>query len=292
MRQHPIPQNVLDVEFKLFTKFTLREFAFLAVGVGGGGIFLFLTSKGVIPGIIGIPVFIVMAGIGAFLGLVPINDQPADKFIINYFNAINRPTQRVWLNKELKTEREKPLVTPEKKKSKIIGGGKVEEKEVETENDTVTDIFEVDQKGTTSTQTKSAFQDKEGEEIIQQTEVEIDTGPRPLDNSDNLLVITEENISRYQFDIKSKDKLPGNINIWLATRDNKAIPNINTYLKDGDGKLLYANKTGPNGYFLTNQVYPEGVYNIEFQKDGIRIPDIKLVIGKNSSKLPIRINTI
>ena len=40
MRQHAIPQNILDVEFKIFTKFTLKEFAYLGIGVGIGGVFL------------------------------------------------------------------------------------------------------------------------------------------------------------------------------------------------------------------------------------------------------------
>jgi len=123
MRQHPIPQNVLDVEFKLFTKFTLKEFAYLATGVSIGGIFLYLTSRGDIPGVIGIPIFVIFAGLGTFFALVPINDQPADKAIANFFTAINRPTQRVWLNDKLKDERIKPELTTgeELNKPKIIG---------------------------------------------------------------------------------------------------------------------------------------------------------------------------
>lgn len=96
MRQHPIPQNILDIEFKLFTKFTIREFAYMAIGIGFGGIFLYLFSKGEIPAVIALPVFLISSGIGLFLGLVPINDQNADVFMRNYFLAISRPTQRVW----------------------------------------------------------------------------------------------------------------------------------------------------------------------------------------------------
>ena len=46
MKQHPIPQNVLDVEFKLFTKFTVREFAYIAIGFGFGGIFIQIPRAG------------------------------------------------------------------------------------------------------------------------------------------------------------------------------------------------------------------------------------------------------
>jgi len=136
MKQHPIPQNILDIEFKLFTKFTVKEFAYIAVGVGFGGIFLYLFSLKILPFYLAIPAFVVLSGLGLFLGLVPINDQKADVFMSNYFRAIKRPTQRVWRNKsfdekvELEaSERGLSLTqgtlerTPDKQgKAKIIGG--------------------------------------------------------------------------------------------------------------------------------------------------------------------------
>jgi hypothetical protein len=99
MKQHPIPQNILDIEFKLFTRFTLKEFIYVAIGIGFGGIFLFLFTKGIVHPGIAIPIFLLSSAIGLFLGLVPINDQKADVFLTNYFGAIRKPTQRVWKNK-------------------------------------------------------------------------------------------------------------------------------------------------------------------------------------------------
>lgn len=272
MRQHPIPQNVLDVEFKLFTKFTFKEFVYLAIGVGIGGFFLYYTTKGQIPGIIGIPAFVVFAGLGTFFALVPINDQPADRFITNFFTAINRPTQRAWLNSELKNQRSKPVIQTQQSKSKIIGVAKFfkPKKEVFSEQPG-DDIFgEKDSKPLT-------------EEIKKEEVLQINS------NIDDTIIISEENLSHYQFIIKSVDKLPGNINIWLCTKDNKPIPNINTYLKDSEGKILYANRTGKNGYFLTNKIYPDGVYNIEFEGTDQPIPVVKIVLSKNMGKLPFKI---
>lgn len=253
MRQHAIPQNVLDVEFKLFTKFTLREFAYLAIGVSIGGIFLYFTTKGQIPGIIGVPIFVIFSALGAFFALVPINDQPADKFVTNYFNAINRPTQRVWLNSELKNQRVKPTIQTEQKKSKIIGG------------------FDVNKIK------KQIFKEQPQDDILNTTQKDIS------------IIINEENLSRYQFSIKSVDKLPGNINIWLIKESNQPIPNINTYLKDSSGKILYANKTDKNGYFISNRVFPDGIYNIEFEGLQSELPPIKIVLTKNMGKLPYKI---
>lgn len=282
MRQHPIPQNVLDIEFKLFTKFTLKEFAYLAIGVSIGGIFLYMSIRGDMPGIIGIPAFILFGGAGAFLALVPINDQNADAFIVNYFSAINKPTQRVWLNKTMKEERIKPQlqstqVTGEKGKTgkgRVIGGSKIPE----AQN---IPVF-VENPGDDILQENTVSESKQ--EIVEKVEKQI-----PSAIEENILTISEENVSRYQFNIKSIDKLPGNINLWLCTKENQPIPNVTTYLKNTEGKILYANKTGPNGYFLTNKQFPSGVYMIEFENIPSGKLRLKLVLTENISKLPLKI---
>lgn len=256
MRQHPIPQNVLDVEFKLFTKFTLKEFVYLAIGVSIGGIFLYFTSKGHVPGIIGIPIFVIFSSLGAFFALVPINDQPADRFVSNFFNAINQPTQRVWLNTELKNQKMKPILQTQQKKSNIIGAfdiGKIK---------------------------KQLFKENPGDDILEN------------ETQENIITINEENIHKYQFPIKSVDRLPGNINIWLINKDNQPIPNINTYLKDSTNKILYANKTDKNGYFISNRMFPEGIYKLEFEGVTDSMPNINIVLSKNMGKLPYKIKIL
>ena len=100
MKQHPIPQNILDIEFKVFTKFTIREFAYMAMGIGFGGIFLYLFSTKAVSGFVAFPVFIFSSLFGLFLGLVPINEQKPDVFLRNFLAAITRPTQRVWRNNQ------------------------------------------------------------------------------------------------------------------------------------------------------------------------------------------------
>ena len=275
MRQHPIPQNVLDIEFKLFTRFTLKEFAYLALGIGTGSIFLYLSIGGDIPGIVGIPLFALLSGIGSFLALVPINDLPADKAIINFFSAINKPTQRVWLNETMKEQRIKPQVSAiDESKKKVIGASDL-----------------------TQQQKANIFEENPGDDILAVESIEsVNTTPQVVEekkesvtSSEEYITITEENISRFQFPIKSVDQLPGNINIWLCTKDNQPLSNINSFLKDSNGKILYANKTGPNGYFLTNKIYPEGIYTIEFEGLISRAPKLRIVVSNNQSKLPLKI---
>lgn len=276
MRQHAIPQNILDVEFKLFTRFTLKEFAYLAAGIGFGGIFLYLVGKGLFPGVIGIPIFVITSLSGIILALVPINDQNADVFIKNYVTAINKPTQRVWLNKEMKEERVKPDVKPGEDGSLIQKGLKETKKKIIGGN-----LLGLEKKEEPKEKT---FKEKKLPQTIEEQK------PKPINPT--VIQINDQNITNYQIDIKSLKQLPGNINIWLSTKELKPVPNVVTYLRDQNGKTLYANKTGPNGYFLTNKEWEQGIYSIEFQHTQYKFPKVQLVLTKNMDKKPIKITTI
>jgi len=267
MRQHPIPQNILDVEFKLFSKFTLKEFAYLAIGIGFGGLMIYLTVSKIIPVLIGVPVCILTSGAGIFLGLVPINDQDADVFIKNYIRAITSPTQRVWMNSEMQQERGKPELKPsaegklvqksfKEKKSAIIGG--------------------------------NLLQTSTPEEELPETE----TTTKPLPTVQERLIISDENRNSYEFTIQNLEKLPGNINIWLNTSSMVSIPNVITYMKGEDGKILYANRTGASGYFLTNKLWPKGIYYLEFIHPEYKFPKVEIIITDENHKLPIKINPL
>lgn len=100
METHAVPQEIMGVEFKLFGNFlSLREFVFIAVGLALAYFFYFLMQKGVLPAILAFPAILFFGLGGTLIGLVPIQERSLDKWIINYFSAINRPTQRVWKKK-------------------------------------------------------------------------------------------------------------------------------------------------------------------------------------------------
>jgi len=278
MRQHAIPQNILDIEFKIFTRFTLKEFAYLAIGFGIGGIMIYLVVSDIIPPILGIPIFVVSSGLGAFLGLVPINEQDADVFIKNYITAITNPTQRVWLNKELKEKGAKPELKPDEEGKLIPKDIKTKKKKIIGESlPTRKDAVEIE--------------DNDPRDMLDE-ELNVDPQLTAVLPSSNILIITEENISKYQFNIASTDKLPGNINFWLSTKDSKPVPNVIVYLKSSDGKILYANKTGESGYFLTNKLWEPGIYMLEFQHPTYEFPKVQLEVTNKKNKLPIKISTV
>jgi len=278
MKQHAIPQNVLDVEFKLFTKFTLKEFAYLAIGVGFGGLMLYLTVGGEIPKIIGIPVFLLSSIAGIFLALVPINDQPADKFIQSYIKAITNPTQRVWISKDSKNKKAKPSVKPSEDGKLIPKSSKEKKKK----------IVGAQQLPLRKDEPVSEAQ----KEIDEQLEKLEKVSPAPKSMNPNHILISQENIAEYQFNAKGFDKLPGNINIWISTKDFKPIPNVVATLKDEHGNILYANKTGNNGYFLTNQQWKPGKYSVEFDTNQYILPKVEILLSGKENNLPIKITTL
>jgi len=89
--QHPVPQNIMDVEFKLIGDLTMRQFAYLFVA----GISAYLSYLLVI-GLFKWPtvIFLILLGIG--LAFVPIEERGLDEWIVNFFRAINSQTQKVW----------------------------------------------------------------------------------------------------------------------------------------------------------------------------------------------------
>ncbi len=91
-KQHPIPQNVLGVEFKLVGGLTLRQFLFLSVFL----IIAFIIFQSNLPGLIKTPTAAVLALLGAFISLVPIQDRSADVWLKNFLVAVTSPTERLW----------------------------------------------------------------------------------------------------------------------------------------------------------------------------------------------------
>lgn len=90
--QHPIPQNVMGVEFKLVGGLTLRQFAFLA----GFIIVAWVLYSSNLPNVIKTPGAVTIALLGLFISLVPIQDRSADIWLKNFLLAVSSPTQRVW----------------------------------------------------------------------------------------------------------------------------------------------------------------------------------------------------
>jgi len=92
-KQHPIPQQVLGIQFKIVGDLTLRQFVILALF---GGLAYALFSLPNVNPLIKIPLAGIVLLIGVAFSLVPVQDQPLDRWLANFFEAIYSPTKRVW----------------------------------------------------------------------------------------------------------------------------------------------------------------------------------------------------
>lgn len=91
-KQHPVPQNVMDVQFKLIGDLTMRQFAYLFVF----GLASYIASVSVV-GLFKWPIVVFLALLALGLAFVPIEERGLDEWIVNFVKAIRHPTQRIWM---------------------------------------------------------------------------------------------------------------------------------------------------------------------------------------------------
>ena len=91
-RQHPIPQNFMDVEFKIVGDFTVRQFIYLCAT----GLPTYLIYQAPIQGFLKAVGVLVFGLLGIVLVFVPIDDRSADVWIVNFFRAVYGNNRRVW----------------------------------------------------------------------------------------------------------------------------------------------------------------------------------------------------
>ena len=92
MENHPIPQDITGFQFKLIGDMTIKQFAFLAIGIILGWITYILP----IFILIKLPFVLFFAGFGAAAAFVPIQGRPLDIMIANYIKDLFNPTQYVY----------------------------------------------------------------------------------------------------------------------------------------------------------------------------------------------------
>jgi hypothetical protein len=88
--QHAVPQNIMDVEFKLIGELTMRQFSYLLVF----GLLAYFSTN--IPGLFKWPAVLFFAILAIGLAFVPVQERGLDEWLVNFYRAITSPTQRVW----------------------------------------------------------------------------------------------------------------------------------------------------------------------------------------------------
>jgi len=91
-KQHPIPQNFMDVEFKIVGDFTVRQFTYLC----GTGLPMYLLYSSNLQGFLKTILLIILGFLGFLLVFVPIDDRGMDVWIVNFFKSVYSHNRRVW----------------------------------------------------------------------------------------------------------------------------------------------------------------------------------------------------
>ena len=90
-QQHAVPQNFMDVEFKLIGDLTIRQFVYLLVFLG-----LAYGAYATILGILKFPITAILGILGIGFAFVPIEERGMDQWLINFIRAVHSPTERMW----------------------------------------------------------------------------------------------------------------------------------------------------------------------------------------------------
>ncbi len=99
---HPIPQNVTNFEFHLVGDMTLKQFGYLAAGLGLA--FLVFTTLSTVQPIIAWPIIIISSILGVAFAFLPIQERPLDHWVGAFFKAIFKPTSLKYSSKIINPE--------------------------------------------------------------------------------------------------------------------------------------------------------------------------------------------
>ena len=115
MENHPIPQDVTGFQFKLIGNMTVKQFAYVAVGVVLSVIVYYLP----ILFIIKIPFIILFAGVGVSLAFLPIDGRPMDVMLTQFLHALIYPNQYIYAKEGVDLSFSFPVHTIKKQNNTI-----------------------------------------------------------------------------------------------------------------------------------------------------------------------------
>jgi hypothetical protein len=92
MENHPIPQDVTGFQFKLIGNMTVKQFAYVAVGVVLSVIFYYAPLLFVIK----IPFIILFSSVGVALAFLPLDGRPLDVMLSQFLRALFLPNQYIY----------------------------------------------------------------------------------------------------------------------------------------------------------------------------------------------------
>lgn len=95
MKQHAVPENIMDVEFKLFGSLTAKQFGYIVAG-GIVGLFFYFVFKSFNSMLLSWVFAVLSVILGLSLALIRINEQPFEIWLGNFLEAMFSSQKRVW----------------------------------------------------------------------------------------------------------------------------------------------------------------------------------------------------
>jgi len=282
MKQHAVPQAIMEVEFNLFGAMNVRQFGYVA-GSGGVGYFLYL----IMPGILKWPMAIICVLFGLALAFIPLDDRPMDQWVTNFLLSLKRTTRRVW-----KSTVEPPaflLDTPgaiEKgygsarpavieKKGGMEGAGvfsaidkevaEVADKEVrEVDNELLQMVSEAKRNVATFAKKPQVPETHAQQSIL--TDAQYDTES------------PEEKFAASATAMKSLTTQPGVINGGVYDIEGTPVQDAIIILRDNQKRPVQVVKTNSKGLFLADSAVNPGEYIITVEKGDMRFESRRIVV--------------
>lgn len=101
-QSHPVPQNVTSFEFHLVGDMTLKQFGYLAAGLGFAYLIFVLFAAD--SPYIAWPVIAISSLFGAAFAFLPIYERPLDHWVSAFFKAVSKPTKMSYKSQVLTKE--------------------------------------------------------------------------------------------------------------------------------------------------------------------------------------------
>jgi len=271
MEKHPIPQHVSGYEFRLVGDMTLKQFLELAVGAGLALLFWSLP----LPIFFKYPLTGFFALLGVMLAFVPVNEQPLDRWIINFLKAVYSPTQYVYQKggTSLDFLEEAPLPVPSRQPVTI--------------KPTPRKKTDEPLKAVPSSQLPALDQDlNQNLQKLNRLFEEITIQPKPkreklIEEVVKIPVVKRKPRKTVQpkfepsLPMPSRPTVPNILVGMVLDKNGKILPDVIIEIRDQDGFPVRALKTNKLGQFQIATPLKNGVYEIELEKEGYHFDIIK-----------------
>lgn len=91
-KKHPVPQNVMDVEFKVVGDMSLRQLFYLILGFSSA----YIAWRLAIPDIWRWAFAILFSVLGVAIAFIPFQERGLDKWVVIFIKSMFAPTQMIW----------------------------------------------------------------------------------------------------------------------------------------------------------------------------------------------------